>query len=71
MVCCCSEKKKYAHKILVEESMNIIMEKLDILNIFRNLCSIESNYNNFNNNRNIIKFFCSRLINFIIFSMNN
>lgn len=35
--------------------MNIIMEKLDILNIFRNLCSIESNYNNFNNNRNIIK----------------
>ena len=48
-------EKKYAHKILVEESMNIIMEKLDILNIFRNLCSIESNYNNFNNNRNIIK----------------
>ena len=55
MVCCCLEEKKYSHKILVEESMNIIMEKLDILNIFRNLCSIESNYNNFNNNRNIIK----------------
>ena len=35
--------------------MNIIMEKLDILNTPRNLCSIESNYNNFNNNRNIIK----------------
>ena len=27
-IVCCSEKKKYAHKILVEESMNIIMVNL-------------------------------------------
>ena len=30
--------------------MNIIMEKLDILNIFRNLCAIENNFNKCNNN---------------------
>ena len=38
------------YKILINESMNIIMEKLDILNIFRNLCAIENNFNKCNNN---------------------
>ena len=34
--------------------MNIITEKLDILNIFRNICSIEYSNNDLYNNRDVI-----------------
>ena len=53
--CCCKRKRRYAYKILVNESMNIINEKLDIANIFKNICSIESSYAELNKNADIIK----------------
>ena len=50
--CCLKKRKnlKNLNKILLNESMNIIIKKLDIFNIFRNICLIEcecvgSNYN--------------------------
>ena len=39
--CCCKKKKRNVYKILSNESMNVFIEKLDIFNIFRNLCLIE------------------------------
>ena len=47
---CCKRKKKNINKIVLNESMNIMAEKLDILNIFRNLCSFE----NINDNSNLV-----------------
>ena len=35
--CVCKTKKGYTNKILLNESMNIISEKLDIINIFKNI----------------------------------
>ena len=35
--------------------MKVIMEKLDIFNIFRNICSIEYDNNNLKNNFDVIK----------------
>ena len=44
----CSKKKKNLYKILLNESMNIIIDKLDILNIFRNINLIKHiNSNNY------------------------
>ena len=35
---CCVRKKKNMQNILMDESMNLVTEKLDIINIFRTLC---------------------------------
>ena len=44
---CRSKKKKNLYKILLYEGMNVIIDKLDIYNIFRNINLIEHiNYNN-------------------------
>ena len=66
---CCKKKKRNVYKIIVNESMNVVMEKLDIFNIFRNICSIEySNYDINNNNFDIIKMSeeCSKILSDII-----
>ena len=52
---CCKKYKKNIYKILLDESLNIISEKLDIYNIFRMLFIIEENKNNCENIKNIIK----------------
>ena len=44
---CCKGKKNNVNIILFNKSMDIITEKLDIFNIFRNMYSIEKNNNNF------------------------
>ena len=44
---CFIEKRNNINKILMNEAMNIISEKLDILNIFRNMCSLENLDNNY------------------------
>ena len=49
--CCCKKNKRNAYKILTNETMNIVSEKLDIFNIFRNICSIE--YINYDRNNNL------------------
>ena len=51
--CSCGKRKRNKiYKILIDESMNIIRNKLDIFNIFRNLCSIEHSKNDLNLNKN-------------------
>ena len=52
---CCKRKKKNVYNLLLNESMEVIMEKLDIFNIFRNICSIEYANNNLKNNFDVIK----------------
>ena len=42
-------QKRKIYKILLKESMNIMIEKLDIFNVFKNICSIEY-INDYNNN---------------------
>ena len=49
--CCCKKNKRNAYNILMNESMNVVTEKLDIFNIFRNICSIE--YINYDRNNNL------------------
>ena len=44
---CFVGKRNNINKILMNEAMNIISEKLDILNIFRNMCSLENLDNNY------------------------
>ena len=51
---CCGGKRKKIYRILLNESKNVIMEKLDIFNIFRNISLIEYLNNDLNNNLNII-----------------
>ena len=52
-ICSCGKRnRKKIYKILINESMNIIMNKLDIINIFRNICSIEHSNNDLNLNKN-------------------
>jgi len=49
-LCACGKRnRKKIYKILIEESMNIIRNKLDIINIFRNICLIEHSHNDLNN----------------------
>ena len=43
---CCKRKKRNIYNLLLNESMEVIMKKLDIFNIFRNICSIEYANNN-------------------------
>ena len=52
-ICCpCGKgKRKKMHKILIDESMNIIRNKLDIFNIFRNISLIENSHNDLNLNK--------------------
>ncbi len=52
---CCKKKKRNVYKILVNESMNVVMEKLDIFNIFRNICLTEYYNYELNNKLDIIK----------------
>ena len=53
---CCKRKRKNIYNLLLNESMKVVMEKLDIFNIFRNMCSFEySNEELNNNNIDIIK----------------
>ena len=66
---CCLKERKNLNKILLNESMNIIIKKLDIFNIFRNICLIEYEYVNSNYNMlETIKMSkeCSQNINEII-----
>ena len=51
---CCKRQRKNIYNLLLNESMNIITEKLDILNIFRNICSIEYSNNDLYNKRDVI-----------------
>ena len=53
-LCACGKRnRKKIYKILIEESMNIIRNKLDIINIFRNICLIEHSHNDLNLNKDI------------------
>ena len=65
---CCKGKKRKVYNLLLNESMEIIMEKLDIFNIFRNICSIEYLNNNLKNNLDVIKMSekCSSILSEII-----
>ena len=65
---CCKGKKRKVYNLLLNESMEIIMEKLDIFNIFRNICSIEYSNNNLKNNLDVIKMSekCSSILSEII-----
>ena len=53
--CCCKKKKRNVYRILINESMNLVMEKLDIFNIFRNICLTEYYNYELNNKLDIIK----------------
>ena len=48
---CWKKNRKNYYNILINESINVFREKLDILNIFRNICSIE--YINCDENDNL------------------
>ena len=52
---CCGQKKSNIYKILLNESMNIIIDKLDLFNIFRSIYSIENSNNYLNNSLGLIK----------------
>ena len=52
---CYKNKRNKKTKILLDETMNIITEKLDILNLFRNICTIENLKNDFDYNVGILK----------------
>ena len=52
-MCACGKRnRKKIYSILINESMNIIRNKLDIFNIFRNMCLIEHSNNDLNLNKN-------------------
>ena len=48
-------KRRKVYNLLVNESMNVVQEKLDIFNIFRNICLIENSNNFLNDNSDKIK----------------
>ena len=52
--CCCKKRKIYANNLLVNESMNIIIEKLDILNIFKNMWAFKYSNNNLSQKANMV-----------------
>ena len=66
--CRYKRKKRSVYNLLINESMNIMAEKLDIFNILRNLCSIEYSNDDFVKNLDIIKMSeeCSKDISYII-----
>ena len=45
---CCGKKRRNVYNILLNESKNVIMEKLDIFNIFKKIYSIEHSSNDLN-----------------------
>ena len=49
---CCSKNRTNVYRLILDESMKIIMEKLDILNIFRNQYFIEYFINDLKKNLN-------------------
>ena len=52
-LCACGKRnRKKIYKILINESMNIIRNKLDVINIFRNICLIEKSKDDLNLNKN-------------------
>ena len=52
-ICSCGKRnRKKIYKVLINESMDIIKNKLDIINIFRNIYSIEHSNNDLNLNKN-------------------
>ena len=52
-ICCCGKlKRKKIYRVLIDEIMSIIRNKLDIINIFRNMYSIEHSNNDLNVNKN-------------------
>ena len=54
--CVCFKRKKgNLYKILLNETMRVIKEKLDIFNLFRNLCFIENSKTDLNYNLATIK----------------
>ena len=46
---CCLGKRRKKKSILFNKSMNIIIEKLDIINVFRKMCLIDNIKKNFEN----------------------
>jgi len=52
---CCGKKRRKMYNILLNEGMKVIIEKLDISNIFKNIYSIECSNNDFCKSMNIIK----------------
>ena len=52
---CFKIKRKNIYNVLLNESLNLVMEKLDIFNIFRNMCSTEFSNDEIYNNIDIIK----------------
>ena len=53
-ICICFKRKKgNLYKLLLNETMNIITEKLDIFNLFRDLYSIENSKHNNNSSNNL------------------
>ena len=65
---CGKRKKRNVYNLLLNESMEVIMEKLDIFNIFRNIYSIENINNDLKNNLDEIKMSkeCSKNLSEII-----
>ena len=53
--CCCKKYKKNVHNLILNESMKVIMGKLDIINIFRNIYIIENSNDIINKNFDPIK----------------
>ena len=52
---CCGKKRRKMYNILLNEGMKVIIEKLDISNVFKSVCSIECSNNDFCKSMNIIK----------------
>ena len=52
---CFVRKKKNLHNILLNESMKLISEKLDILNIFRIMCLNEGIYSKYDYKNDFIQ----------------
>ena len=55
LFCFCKKHKRYANKILINESMKLISEKLDVINIFQKLWLNEYFYYEPTKNMELIK----------------
>ena len=54
MCFCFKRKRRSVYKLLLNETMNIIIEKFDIFNLFRDLCAIEKLKNNYKYDSEVI-----------------
>ena len=52
---CCIRKKKNVQNILIDEGMKIIVEKLDVINLFKEVYRAEKDQKNYINNDEIIE----------------